>query len=206
MITPASLWHPARRALIAIAIAGLSGLNAAAAATVQPVAPPTDSIYNLAASLTDQGGKVFELNQRRGHPMLISMFYTSCKEVCPLLIDSLKATEAKLTPEQREHVGVLLVSFDPKHDTVAVLKRTADANGLEGTHWTLARTDAGTVRKLAAVLGIQYRALPDGDFNHTTALTLVNQNGQVIGRTERVGETDPDFVTMVRKAAQSDTQ
>jgi protein SCO1/2 len=172
------------------------------AAPAPATAVPGDSIYQLAVSLTDQDGREFRINERRGQPVLVSMFYTSCQFVCPMLIDALRDTEAKLSTQERSHLSVLMVSFDPAHDTVAVLKSTADARQLDGRHWTLARTDAGSVRKLAAVLGIQYRALSNGDFNHTTALILVDADGRIAGCTTKLGNADPDFVKLVRASVQ----
>jgi len=58
------------------------------------------------------------------------------------------------------------------------------------------------VRKLAAVLGIQYRALKNGDFNHTTALILLDADGRIAGRSTQLGNADPAFVKAVKAAAQ----
>ena len=170
--------------------------NGSAFAAAPPL--PSDSIYQLPVSLTDQDGKSFTLEERRGNPMLVSMFYTSCQFVCPMLVDALKDTRAKLTPAEREHLNVLMVSFDPAKDTIAVLKHTAAERGLNSQQWTLARTDAASVRKLAAVLGIQYRAIAGGDFNHTTALILVDADGRILGRTAQLGDADPKFVKLVK--------
>jgi len=196
---------PRRRALLA-AGAGLwlagSGLPAWAAADAStPPTLPSDSIYQLKLPLVDQEGRSFALDDRRGHPMLVSMFYTSCQFVCPMLIDALQATEAKLSPEERAHLSAMMVSFDPAHDSVAALKKTADQRQLDPQHWTLARTEARHVRKLAALLGIQYRALGNGDFNHTTALILVDAQGRIAGRTAQLGSADPAFVKLVKAAA-----
>ena len=139
-------------------------------------------------------------------PVLVSMFYTSCQFVCPMLIDALRDTEAKLSAEERTRLTVLMVSIDPAHDSVAVLKRTADERQLDSAHWTLARTDPATVRKLAAVLGIQYRPLKNGDFNHTTALILVGADGRIAGHTAQLGNADPAFVKLVRGAVQPSVQ
>jgi cytochrome oxidase Cu insertion factor (SCO1/SenC/PrrC family) len=38
-----------------------------------------DSVYQLDVDLTDQDGRVQPWKQRRGQPMLVSMFYTSCQ-------------------------------------------------------------------------------------------------------------------------------
>jgi len=188
-----------------IAGSASSVLVAAPPAVAEPLAAtalPADSVYQLALSLTDQQGRTTQLADRRGHPMLVSMFYTSCQFVCPMLVDALRDTEARLSPEERLRLSILMVTFDPEHDSVAVLKRTADQRGLDGSHWTLARTDAKSVRKLAAVLGIQYRALKNGDFNHTTALILLDADGRIAGRSGQLGNADPAFVKVVKAVAQ----
>lgn len=196
----------ARLAVATVVAATVIGAAAAPSAPSAPSAPPattlaalpSDSIYQLGVSLTGQDGRTSRLDGRRGAPVLVSMFYTSCRFVCPMLIETLRDVEAKLSAEEREHLTVLLVSIDPAHDSVEVLKRTADERHLDGAHWTLARTDPATVRKLAAVLGIQYRALPDGEFNHTTAVILVDAEGRIAARTTRLGGADPAFVKRVK--------
>ncbi|HET7863651.1 MAG TPA: SCO family protein [Burkholderiaceae bacterium] len=158
---------------------------------------PADSVYQLPISLTDQDGREFKLSDRRGQPMVVSMFYTSCQFVCPMLIETLRATEAQLSADERSRLTVLLVSFDPKNDTVTVLKRTAGERQVDTKRWALARTDAKSVRKLAAVLGTQYRELSNGDFNHSTSLVLLDADGRIAAKTPRLGDADPAFVTQV---------
>lgn len=175
----------------------------AATPTADAAALPSDSVYRLSAALTDQSGRSFRLDERRGRPLLVSMFYTSCQFVCPMLIESIRDAERQLAPAERAHVDVLLVSFDPEHDTVAVLKRTAEERSVDPAHWTLARTDAATARKLASVLGIQYRALANGEFNHTTALILLDADGRIVARSSQLGSADPAFVLKVRQTLQA---
>jgi protein SCO1/2 len=176
------------------------------AAPVADRAMPTNSIYQMKMDLVDQTGRSFALDAAKGHPMLISMFYTSCQFVCPMLIDALQATEAKLSADERSRMSVLMVSFDPSHDSVEVLKRTFDQRQLDATHWTLARTDAKSVRKLAALLGIQYRALANGDFNHTTALILIDAEGRIAARTAQIGTADAAFVKLVKAATNPESK
>ncbi len=196
--------HPLRGRRRAGAASRAGGEPAAAPASSTTAAPlPADSIYQLALPLTDQTGRNFRLDERRGQPMLVSMFYTSCQFVCPMLIDALRDTEARLTDAERARLPVLMVGFAAAHDSVAVLKRTADQRHLDAAHWSLARTDARHVRKLAAVLGIQYRALPDGEFNHTTALILIDAEGRIAGRTAKLGDADPAFVKLVKASVQA---
>jgi protein SCO1 len=167
------------------------------------VALPSDSVYQLQADLVDQNGRNFTLASHRGQPMLVSMFYTSCQFVCPMLVETIRHTQAQLSPAQAGRLAVLMVTFDPTHDTVAVLKQTAEQRQLDTRVWQLARTDANTVRKIAAVLGVQYRALGNGDFNHTTAVLLLDGEGRIQGRTSQLGSADPAFVKLVKTTLQA---
>ena len=173
------------------------------AATPTVAALPANSVYQLAVALTDQDGRDFQLADRRGKPMLVSMFYSNCQFVCPMLIDTLRDTESKLGADERNQIGVLMVSIDPAHDTVAVLKQKSAERAIATPRWAMARTDAASVRKLAAVLGIQYRALANGEFNHTTALILLDADGRIVARSSQLGNADPAFVAKVRRALQA---
>jgi protein SCO1/2 len=49
------------------------------------------------------------------------------------------------------------------------------------------------------VLGVRYRQLADGQFNHTSALLLLDQDGRIMARTERMGAVDPQFIEAVHR-------
>jgi protein SCO1/2 len=159
---------------------------------------PSTSVYHLDLPLVDQDGRTLRLADGRGQARVVSMFYTSCKYVCPLIIDTVQKTRRALGEADGGRLPVLMVSLDPERDTPAVLGRLADSRHLDRGHWTLARTDASHVRQLAAVLGIQYRQLEDREFSHSSVLVLLDAEGRIVARTERLGEADPEFVAAVR--------
>ncbi len=166
-----------------------------------PASAPSESVYRLSVKLTDQHGKQFDWGKRRGKAQLVSMFYTACQYICPLIVDSGKAVENRLTASERERLGILLISMDPKRDTPAALLSIAGKRKLDPSRWTLASPAQADVRKIAGVLGIRYRALADGEFNHTSALVLLDSEGRVLARTEQMGiKVDPEFLAQVRKA------
>jgi len=174
--------------------------QAASYAVPLPAKPlPGDSIYQLDVPLADQAGRNSHLADWRGKPVLITMFYTSCQFVCPRIVEAMKHTEQALPGAWKDKVPALLVTFDPARDDAATLKAMAIARGLDPPTWTLARTDTRNVRKLAAALGIQYRELPGGDFNHTSVVILLDAEGRVAGKTFTLGEADPAFVQLVQK-------
>lgn len=172
-----------------------------AAPANKPAPLPRDSVYQLPLVLTDQAGHAADWRTRRGAPQVVAMFYTSCQYICPLIVDSGKAVDKSLTPQQRARLRILLVSMDPKRDTPAALKNIVDKRQLDTTRWTLASPPQGEVRAVAGVLGVRYRELADGEFNHTSALLLLDADGRILARTEQVGSTpDPAFIAAVRKA------
>ena len=160
---------------------------------------PANSVYQLSVPFTDQLGRTSKLEDWRGKPVLISMFYSSCEFVCPRIVEAVKKTEESLLA-QRAEVPVLMVSFDPLRDDTAKLNAMAEERRIDPKLWTLARTDARNVRKLAAMLGIQYRELPSGEFNHSSVIILLDGEGRVVGKTSILGEADPAFVKLVMKS------
>jgi protein SCO1/2 len=154
-----------------------------------PAAPPrSDSIYELAESLVDQDGRKVGLDLFRGHPVLISMFYSTCRDACPLLIADLRRIERELPASTRADLRVVLVSIDPGHDTPEALRALARAHGLDTSRWRLLGAPDDTVREVAAVLGIRYRRLPDGSFNHSSVITLLDRSGVILARVEGLGQ------------------
>ena len=180
------------RALVLLAV--LFGGSAAAATPL-----PGDSVYNLPVQLTDQDGRQQTLAERRGRPQLVTMFYTSCQMVCPMIIDSMRLTRNALDPATRARIDLLAVSFDPVRDDVATLRTYADKRKLDSRIWTLARAEPAQVRQLSGVLGLQYRQLPDKEFNHSSELILLDSDGRIAARTTRIGKLDPAFVEAIRK-------
>jgi protein SCO1 len=170
-----------------------------AAQAAQPAATPGNSVYQLHAALTDQDGRAFELESLRGTPVLVSMFYSSCQMVCPMVFETIHSTLKALPAAERADVKVVMISFDPARDTVAVLKKTAAVRNCDA-QWTLARGDENTSRKIAAALNIQYRRLSDGEFNHSTIISLLDREGRIAARTGKLGTVDTALVKAVREA------
>lgn len=182
------------------ALAGLLLVVASAFAAPAAAPLPKDSVYQLTLPLTDQHGKTADWRTHRGQPQVVAMFYTSCQYICPLIVDSGKAVRHALTPAEQAKLGILLISMDPKRDTPAALMSVAKQRKLDPAHWSLASPRADDVRSVAGVLGVRYRQLADGEFNHTSALVLLDREGRIVTRTEKIGSVvDPEFVAAVRR-------
>jgi protein SCO1/2 len=160
---------------------------------------PGNSIYQFRPPLTDQDGRAFDIASLRGGPVLVSMFYSSCEMVCPMIFETIHLTVKALPAADRERVRVLMVSFDPARDSVAVLKEKAVAHQCD-PRWTLARTDDASARKLAALLGVQYRRLASGEFNHSSTIELLDSDGRIAARTGTLAAVDPAMLKALRAA------
>ena len=181
------------RALLAFALLCCSGLLSA-----RDSDPPA-SLYHLQVPLTNQDGAAHGLDLYRGNPVLVTMFYSSCPATCPLIVDTLRATERELTAEQRARLRVLMISIDPARDTPAALHELAATRHIDTTRWTLASGDAATVRKIAALLNVQYRQLPNGEFNHSTVITLLSPTGEIEAASTTLGHADAALLAVLRK-------
>ncbi len=158
----------------------------------------SESIYQLNVALTSHANQAIKLDVYRGQPTLVTMFYGSCPNVCPLLIETLQSIEKSLGEKDRNRLRVLMVSIDPDRDTPAALTTVAKNHRVDLSRWTLARTSAADVRKIAAVLNVQYRKLPNGEYNHSSVITLLDVGGRPIAHTSRLGAKDEDFVKALK--------
>jgi len=51
---------------------------------------------------------------------------------------------------------------------------------------------------------VQYRQLPDGEFNHSSTLILLDADGRIVARTDVIGRLDPQFVAAARELLTAD--
>lgn len=166
----------------------------------QPQSLPGDSVYQVQATVTDQHGRSQPWQALQGRPVVVSMFYANCHLMCPLIIASGKALQGRLSAAGHDRLDFAMISIDPARDTPAALQEVARMHRLDEKHWHLLRPDDTDVRTLAAALDIRYRAQPDGTFNHTSVLILLDRDGRVIARSEVDGlQPDAAFVAAVRE-------
>lgn len=165
----------------------------ASALLVVPLAAEAQeaSLHDFETVFQNQEGEKVTLAELKGQPVLITMFYGNCTYACPLLVSRMRRIESKLPPDVRERMRMVLVTFDPKRDTVPKLKELQERYAPDTTRWSFLRVDdAGAVRELAAILGTKYRFMPDGSINHSSVITLLDGGGVVRARVD--GMETPD--------------
>ncbi len=164
-----------------------------------PGTTPSASVYQLHVALVDQDGKARGLDAFAGQPVILSMFYSSCTAMCPLLITHLHELEAALSPAARAKTHFLLVSFDPERDTPQKLRKLAADHGIDTKRWSLARTSPGSVQELAAVLDIRYRRLLTGEIAHASVVSVLDRSGVVVKRADDTGGQAAELARIVER-------
>lgn len=168
--------------------------------------PGGNSIYLLNSTWTDQDGKTARLSRFQGEPLVLAMIYTSCKDACPMLVLDMQKIENSLPKQAREKAQFALFSFDPDQDSPAQLKRYASDHGLDTTHWTLLTGSDDAVRMLAAALGVRYQKQPNGDFSHSSVITVLDSEGEIRHQQAGIAHSPTEIATVVSDLVSSAKQ
>jgi protein SCO1/2 len=135
----------------------------------------------------DAEGKKIRIADLRGKPLLITLIYTGCANVCPTIVESLTraadSAESLLGPGS---FNVLVVGFDVRNDTPARMRSFARAHNAGGDNWRFAASDQETIDRLSTAIG--FSIFPSaGGFDHVAQVTIVDKAGviyqQVYGST-----------------------
>ena len=159
---------------------------------------PGDSVYHLQASTQAADGQPVAWSSLRGQPRVVSMFYTNCHLMCPLIIENAKSLQKQLSSAECKRLGVVMVSLDPARDTPSAMRDVAQRHRVPDG-WRFLTPAADDVRAIASVLDVRYRFRDDGSINHTSVLVLLDADGRVRARSEVTGAAaDPQFLTQVK--------
>jgi len=88
----------------------------------------TGVVPDLEFRLTDDSGRKVSAADYRGQAVMLFFGYSNCPDVCPTTLSKLSAAMRQMG-EAAQHVRVLLVTVDPKRDTLEVLHRYVRAFG-----------------------------------------------------------------------------
>lgn len=192
------------RSKLAFAAVLAFGTLAASAAGPRGRAPlPDSSLYHLDSKWQRDDGAKVELETLRGGVKVISMFFTGCDNLCPMLLGQLKSLERTLPTEVRDKVGFVLVSMDSKDDTPVALRRYRKESDLSPERWTLLRGSVDDTRELAALLGVKYTPKQeDGQMGHTGLIAILDRDGAVLAKSASLGSPDDikDYVARLTRA------
>lgn len=173
-------------AALALLLLGSRTVNPAQAAsccpkpeTAEAPALPAASLYQAEAEFVTDAGKPFRLEELRGQPVALAMFFAHCSYACPLTTTDLARIREKLPENLRAATRLVMVSFDTERDTPAALRAFRESRGL-GAEWIVLHGGDDAVRELAALLGVKFKREADGNFAHSNLITILSREGVIV--------------------------
>ncbi len=129
--------------------------------------------------LTNPKGVSVPIRQFRGKPLLVTLVYTSCADVCPTLIESLyPAVQEAQAALGDDSFNVITVGFDVRSDTPERMRLLARERGVDLPNWRFLAADQENLDALASALGFAFYSRPGG-FDHLAQVSLVDKDGKL---------------------------
>jgi protein SCO1/2 len=126
---------------------------------------------------TDTSDGKVHLASFRGRPLLVTMVYTSCADVCPTLVENLypvvKQAQEIFGPDG---FSVVTVGFDVGVDSPKRMTSFARRHGALLANWHFLAGDEANVNALAKAIGFGIYA-SGGGFDHAAQISLVDRSG-----------------------------
>lgn len=184
------------RGLLAVAATALLSLAASAVAAAPDHGTPRGARdfdpaealrYSQAAvgravgdySFRDRQGRSVKLSSYLGKPVVISLIYTSCSHVCPMITQTLdRVVGMGQKALGAEKFNVLTIGFDTRNDTPDRMRRYAVDQGVRLPGWEFLSADAATIERLAADLGFLYFPTAGG-FDHLSQVSVLDADGRL---------------------------
>ena len=137
------------------------------------------------AAFIDQADRRRAFSEWRGSLTLVTFIYTRCPmpNYCPLMDQNFATIQGALAedPALRGQVKLVSITFDPEHDTPAVLATHAARRRADASVWTFLTGDRVTIDKFAGQFGVGIlRAADTTDITHNLRTTLVGRDGRVL--------------------------
>lgn len=127
----------------------------------------------------DVRGQSFEIAALKGKPLVVSLIYTSCHHVCPMITRNIKET----TEIAREALGddsfsVITVGFDWQVDTPDQMRMFASGHGIDVAGWHFLSGDSASIAAISENVGFQFFPSVKG-FDHLSQTTIVDADGVI---------------------------
>jgi protein SCO1/2 len=128
---------------------------------------------------TGSEGDLIRLSDFHGKPLLVTLIYTGCADVCPAIIESLApAVEVGEEALGKGSFNVLTVGFDTRNDTPQRMRSFARQHNAGRGNWYFASADMATLDRLTAAVGFSYFSSAGG-FDHLAQVTVVDKSGRI---------------------------
>ena len=158
------------------------------------------------APLVDEDGKPRPLSAYRGKRVILTFIYTRCPdaEFCPLMNQQFAALQRQIASAPTlSDVQLLSISFDPAHDTPAVLKAYARMQNADPTIWHFVTAPADDVKRFAAKFGVTATADGSPILIHNLGTAVIDAQGRLVTLHSTNQWKPADLVAQLATAAPS---
>jgi cytochrome oxidase Cu insertion factor (SCO1/SenC/PrrC family) len=139
--------------------------------------------FDLGFTLTDQDGRAVTLSELRGKPMAVTFFFTRCPlpTMCPLIITTTARLQEQVAAAGlADKVQFVLISYDPKHDTPAVMKKYGEDRGIDFANAAMLVPRGEDLRHLINEFQIGVQYYTDGSIGHFIEMIVVDGEGRFV--------------------------
>ncbi len=163
-------------------------------------------------TLVSQDGRKIRLADFAGKALLVTFIYTRCPmpNFCPRLSSQFARihSELKKNPGDYGKTHLLTISFDPKYDTPAVLRKygLAYLDGDEGgfSQWDFASTNPADLSRLAKAFGLEYQE-EGNQITHSMSIVLIAPD-RTVAKFWSTNWTWTELMESLQRAAHSTAQ
>jgi protein SCO1/2 len=148
--------------------------------------------------LTDQSGTVRTQENVANRIVVANFFFTSCQSICVDMAQNMRLIQSAYADDPR--VQLLSHSVTPEADSVPVLAKYAEANGVDPKRWWLLTGPYSEINRLARTK--YFAVMEEGQtwdehsFIHTENLALIDGKGRIRGYYDG---TNPDQARLLIK-------
>ncbi len=145
----------------------------------------------------------------KGKPAIVGYIFTNCPDICPLTTNNMRLIKEEAEKEGLANVEYVSISFDPRNDSPAVLKKYAEYRDILSDNWHFLSGEKSAIDALMKRIGIVYvpsdsTILPSGEviyyYVHTDRISLYDSDGRIRkhypGSTINIDEIIADLKTI----------
>ena len=128
---------------------------------------------------TDTRNQSIALETLMDKPLVISLIYTGCADICPMVSETLAdAVAVARDTFGKDSFRVVTIGFDARNDQPNRMRAYAAQRGIRVDGWHFLSADAATIDALARDLGFSFQPSPQG-FDHLSQTTVIDTAGRV---------------------------
>ncbi len=157
--------------------------------TLSSAPASSESVFLLESLWQTEENKRLKFVEFTGkRKQVIAMVYLNCENVCPRIVADMRYLRERLNKDAQASTDFTLITIDPKRDTIKKFFDYKKKLKLDGPRWRFLRGEEGDIREMAAVLGVKYKQLMDGNFGHSNMISILNNKGEIVYQQQGIRE------------------